>query len=108
VPLAMLIWGAGASMGYPLAISAAADDRTRSTARVAAVAAFGTIAGLTMPQVTGLFAEHVELRKALLITVIAAAAMILLAPAARPFESAPAAQPERGEDGGSGPRTSPN
>ena len=29
VPLAMLIWGAGASMGFPLAISAAADDRTR-------------------------------------------------------------------------------
>ncbi|WP_062314417.1 MFS transporter [Demequina rhizosphaerae] len=98
VPLAMLVWGAGVSMGYPLAISAAADDRTHATARVAAVAAFGTIAGLTMPQVTGLIAEHIELRKALLISVIAAVAMIVLAPAARPLEDAPEALRE--EDAG--------
>ncbi|WP_062516958.1 MFS transporter [Demequina gelatinilytica] len=89
VPLALLVWGCGVSFGYPLAISAAGDDRTHATARVAAVAAFGTIAGLTMPQVIGLIAEHVELRKALLVTVVAAAAMYALAPAARPLEGAP-------------------
>jgi len=94
VPLALLLWGAGVSLGYPLAISAAADDRTHATARVAAVAAFGTIAGLTMPQVTGLIAEQVELRKALLISVVAAAVMIALAPAARPLAGAPEALTE--------------
>ncbi|WP_062383783.1 MFS transporter [Demequina iriomotensis] len=98
VPLAMLVWGLGVSMGYPLAISAAADDRTHATARVAAVAAFGTIAGLTMPQVIGLIAEHVELRKALLVTVIAAAAMVVLAPAARPLEPAPQGRPAEREE----------
>lgn len=88
VPLSLLLWGAGAALGYPLAISAAADDPTNATARVAAVAAFGTIAGLTMPQAIGLLAEGVELRRALLVVLVVAVAMLVLAPTARPLEVA--------------------
>lgn len=85
VPIALFVWGVGSSLGYPLAISAAADDRSRATARVAAAAAFGTIAGLTMPQLIGFLAEGVELRKALLVVVAAAIAMFILAPSVRPL-----------------------
>ncbi|MDN4478074.1 MFS transporter [Demequina sp. SYSU T00039] len=96
VPIALLLWGAGAALGYPLAISAAADERTNATARVAAVAAFGTIAGLTMPQAIGLLAEGLGLRLSLLLVVAVAGAMLLLAPAARPLP-APATGVEEGE-----------
>lgn len=88
VPLAFLLWGAGAALGYPLAISAAADERTHATARVAAVAAFGTVSGLTMPQAIGLLAEGVGLRLALLAMIGVAALMFALAPAARPPDTA--------------------
>ncbi|WP_062294051.1 MFS transporter [Demequina phytophila] len=105
VPVAMLVWGAGVSMGYPLAISAAADERSHATARVAAVAAFGTIAGLTMPQVIGLIAEQVPLRQALLVSVVAAGAMVALASAARPPEPAATQARLRGEEGDRGADT---
>ncbi|WP_062380681.1 MFS transporter [Demequina pelophila] len=89
VPVALVLWGLGASLGYPLAISGAADARDNATARVGAVAAFGTVAGLTMPQVVGLLGEVVELRRALLVLVVVAAGMFALAPAARPPAAAP-------------------
>ncbi len=96
IPLALVLWGAGAALGYPLAISAAADRRTHATARVAAVAAFGTLAGLTMPQAIGLLAERVDLRLALLLLVAVAAGMAALATAARPVADAHPGSEEEG------------
>lgn len=84
-PVALLVWGVGASLGYPLCVSAAADDPQRAPARVGAVTAFATVAGLTMPQVIGFGAEAFTLRKALLVVVAGAAVMFALAGALRPL-----------------------
>lgn len=54
---AVVLWGLGASLGYPLGMSAAADDPRNAPARVAAVATVATISGLVGPMLIGLLAE---------------------------------------------------
>lgn len=88
LPLGLLLWGVGASLGFPLGMSAAADDPARAAARVGAVSAFATIAGLTMPQLIGHLGEVVPLRQALLVVVGGAAVMFALAGAVRKPEAA--------------------
>ena len=72
---AVALWGLGASLGYPLGISAAADDPRNAPARVAAVATVATISGLLGPTVIGLLGEFVGLPQAFL----AVAALLLVA-----------------------------
>jgi len=72
---AVALWGLGASLGYPLGISAAADDPRNAPARVAAVATVATISGLLGPTVIGLLGEFVGLPRAFL----AVAALLLVA-----------------------------
>ena len=72
---AVALWGLGASLGYPLGISAAADEKRNAAARVAAVATVATISGLLGPTVIGLLGEFVGLPQAFL----AVAALLLVA-----------------------------
>ena len=83
VPLAVILWGAGASLNYPIGFSAAADDPRHAAARVAAVSSFSTVAGLMVPQLIGRMAEWVDLRHAMLLVVIGAVASFVLARAVR-------------------------
>ncbi|WP_084103811.1 MFS transporter [Demequina sp. NBRC 110056] len=85
--IALVVWGIGTAFAFPVALSAAADDPHNATARVAAVSAFGSAGGLIVPQVIGLLAEVMEIRHALLLAVVAAAAIFVLAPAARPLSA---------------------
>lgn len=64
--VAVFFWGLGASLGFPVAISAAGDAERHSTERVAFVATLGYIAFLVGPPVLGLLGEAVGLRGALL------------------------------------------
>jgi len=72
---AVALWGLGASLGYPLGISAAADDPRNAPARVAAVATVATISGLLGPTVIGLLGEFFGLPQAF----VAVAALLLVA-----------------------------
>ncbi|WP_082072223.1 MFS transporter [Pseudarthrobacter chlorophenolicus] len=77
---AVLLWGFGASMGFPLAISAAGGDHPDASARVAFVATMGYVAFLVGPPVLGLVGEEHGLRNALIIPLVFVVAAALVAP----------------------------
>jgi MFS family permease len=77
-------WGLGASLGFPLGMSAAGDEESRSAARVSVVGSIGYTAFLGGPPLVGLLADHVTVRHAILVAVGAALVGILAAAAARP------------------------
>lgn len=83
VPVAVILWGFGAALNYPICLSAAADDPKRAAARVAAVSSFSTIAGLIIPQLVGRLAEWIDLRQAMLVVVLGSLASYALARAVR-------------------------
>ena len=85
-------WGLGASLGFPLGMSAAGDEGRRSAARVSVVGSIGYTAFLGGPPLVGLLADHVTVRHAILVACSAAAVGFLTAPAARPLR-VPAADP---------------
>lgn len=80
-----LLWGVGASMGFPLGMSAAADDPAHAAARVAAASTIGYIAFLAGPPLLGLISEHIGLLNTLLIVVGLVIASGLASPAAKPL-----------------------
>ena len=53
VGLGILVWGCGAALGFPVGMSAAADDPARSAARVSVVATIGYGAFLAGPPLLG-------------------------------------------------------
>jgi fucose permease len=86
VPIAIagaVLWGFGSALGFPIGMSAAADDPKTAAARVSAVATIGYFAFLVGPPVIGLLGQHVGVIHALLITLVLAAIGALVAGAAR-------------------------
>ncbi len=75
---AVVLWGLGASLGFPLAISAAGDSGPDSAARVSLASTVGYTAFLVGPPVLGVAGEGVGLRLALVIPL----ALVLFAAAA--------------------------
>ncbi|MFB9662561.1 MFS transporter [Glycomyces mayteni] len=78
-----VLWGVGASLGFPVGMSAAADDPRRATANVAAVATIGYMAFLVGPPLIGLLGEEVGLRNAFLVVLVLVAVAAVCSPAAR-------------------------
>ena len=94
IPLAVVgivLWGLGASLGFPVAMSAAADDPARAAARVSAVATVGYCAFLVGPPLIGVVGEHIGILNALLIVFVLIVLATFAAPAARPPRNARAA-----------------
>ncbi|MEJ7649660.1 MAG: MFS transporter [Nakamurella sp.] len=86
VPVAIVgtvLWGLGASLGFPVGMSAAADDPRQAAARVSAVATIGYLAFLVGPPGIGLLGEHVGLLGALVVVLVLIAVAAVVAPAAR-------------------------
>lgn len=81
--VAVILWGLGASLGFPLALSAAGDSGPETTQRVAIAATLGYIAFLVGPPALGFLGEEFGLRTALLVPMAAALLAVFLAPAAR-------------------------
>lgn len=79
----VVLWGFGASLGYPLGVSAAADDPVNAAARVSAVAALGSIAFLSGPSIIGLVGEHIGLLGAFLLVVVLLVVALSVTRAAR-------------------------
>ncbi|MFE5308874.1 MFS transporter [Isoptericola sp. NPDC056573] len=83
------IWGAGASLGFPLGMSAASDDPKRAALRVSVVSTIGYSAFFVGPALIGFLAEHVGYRDALLVLAVPVALGLLVAGAAKPLPAAP-------------------
>ncbi|MGN6444505.1 MFS transporter [Amnibacterium sp.] len=63
----VVLWGVGASLGFPVGMSAAADDPRTATATVGAVATIGYTAFLVGPPLIGFVGQHVGVLHALLV-----------------------------------------
>jgi MFS family permease len=88
LPVAMVgavLWGIGTSLGFPVGMSAAADDPARSAARVSVVASIGYVAFLAGPPVVGLLGDHLGVRHALTAAVGVLAVGLLVSGAIRPL-----------------------
>lgn len=79
--VAVLFWGLGASLGFPLALSAAGESGPDETARVALVAVIGYVAFLVGPPGLGFLGDHIGLRPAMLVVLVCVACAAFLAPA---------------------------
>ncbi|CAA9526872.1 MAG: Uncharacterized MFS-type transporter [uncultured Thermoleophilia bacterium] len=86
-----LLWGAGAALGFPVGMSAAADEPERAAARVSVVASIGYVSFLAGPPLVGFLGEHVGVLRALLVVAAAVVVGLLAAGAARPPVVDPAA-----------------
>jgi MFS family permease len=86
VPVAVVgivLWGIGASLGFPMGMSAAGDDPTRAAARVSAVATIGYLAFLVGPPLIGFVGDRIGLLNALWIVLALILLAVFAAPAAR-------------------------
>jgi fucose permease len=79
----IVLWGIGASLGFPVGMSAAADDPARAPARVSVVSTIGYTAFLTGPPVLGFIGDQVGALHALLVISVLLLPAALLVPAAR-------------------------
>ncbi|MFT4307443.1 MAG: MFS transporter [Microbacterium sp.] len=79
------LWGVGASLGFPLGMSAAGDDPARAAARVSAAATIGYVAFLAGPPALGLISEHIGLLNTLYVIVALIAASGFFSGAAKPL-----------------------
>lgn len=75
--LAVVLWGIGASLGFPVALSAAGDSGENADARVKIVAIVGYVAFLVGPPMLGFLGDTLGLRSAMLVVL----AFVLLAAA---------------------------
>jgi MFS family permease len=90
VPFALLgglLWGAGASLGFPIGMSAAADDPTRAAIRVSVAGSIGYGAFLAGPPLIGVLAQHLGVLHAILCVLGALLIGLLASGAAKPIKT---------------------
>jgi predicted MFS family arabinose efflux permease len=80
-----LFWGVGASLGFPVGMSAAADDPARAAARVSVVSSIGYTAFLAGPPLIGVLAQLDGILRALFVVVGALVLGLLASAATRPL-----------------------
>lgn len=83
----VLLWGLGASLGFPVGLSAAGDEPQGAAARVGAVATTGYIAFLVGPPALGFLGESFGLLHAMIAVLIGVIIAGLLSNAAKPIDS---------------------
>ncbi len=94
VALGCVVWGLGAALGFPVGISAAADEPARAAARVSVVSTIGYAAFLVGPPLLGALGERVGTLRSLYAVALLMAPAAMLVLAARP--------PADVRDGGAG------
>ena len=90
VVLGIVLWGAGASLGFPVGMSAAADDPAHAAARVSVVSTIGYAAFLAGPPLLGFVGDEVGTLNALLVVAVMLVPAALAVPAARVSRPTPA------------------
>ena len=78
-----VLWGLGTALGFPVGMSAAADQRHHAAGRVSVVATIGYVAFLAGPPLVGLIGNQVGVLRALSVTAGLLAIGLLVAGATR-------------------------
>ncbi|MFI1094044.1 MFS transporter [Streptomyces sp. NPDC020917] len=84
----VILWGLGASLGFPVGMSAGADEPAYAAGRVSVIASIGYCAFLAGPPAVGLLADHLTILRAVvcvavLFGIAALIAAVVAPPAAR-------------------------
>ena len=82
------VWGIGASLGFPVGMSAASDDPRYAAVRLSVVTTVGYLAFLAGPPLLGFLGNHVGTLHALLAVGAVSTIAVVLAPVARPLPAA--------------------
>ncbi len=83
----VLLWGAGTALGFPVGISAAADDPARAAGRVSVVASIGYCAFLGGPPLIGFLGDHLTVQRALIAVGVLLALAVAVSAAVRPLKA---------------------
>ncbi|MHA6524701.1 MFS transporter [Tessaracoccus sp. G1721] len=78
------VWGVGASLGFPVGMSAAADEPARAHARLSVVSTIGYTAFLAGPPLLGFLGDHYGILRALTVVGAVSLLALLVVPSARP------------------------
>lgn len=81
--LGAAVWGLGAALGFPVGLSASADDPRRASARMSVVATVGYAAFIAGPPLLGFLGDHYGVLRALLVVGVLTLAALAAVPAVR-------------------------
>jgi MFS family permease len=84
-----VLMGLGTALGFPVGMSAAADDPRHAASRVSTTASLGYFAFLAGPPCIGILADHVGVLHALSAAAVLIAAAFFLCPATAPISPGP-------------------
>ena len=80
-----VLWGVGLSLGFPVGMSAGADEPAYAASRVSVIASIGYVAFLGGPPLIGFLGEHVGVLRALTAVAVLLAMAAAIAGAVRPL-----------------------
>jgi MFS family permease len=80
-----VLWGAGLSLGFPVGMSAGADEPAHAASRVSVIASVGYLAFLGGPPLIGFLGQHVGVLHALTAVAVLLALAVVIAGAVRPL-----------------------
>ncbi|MEV8513535.1 MFS transporter [Dactylosporangium sp. NPDC051484] len=86
-----LLWGVGASLGFPVGMSAASDDPAYAAPRVSVVASIGYCAFLSGPPLIGFLGDHITVIRSLIAVAVLMGVASMVAGAVRPLPTPPKA-----------------
>jgi MFS family permease len=92
LPVALVgaaLWGVGISLGFPVGMSAGADEPPMAAARVSVIASIGYCAFLAGPPLIGFIGEQVTVLRAMIAVAAVLALALLIAGSLRPPTSNP-------------------
>ena len=89
-----LLWGLGASLGFPVGMSAGGDDPRKAAGRVSVIASIGYCAFLAGPPTIGFLGEHLTVLRALIVVAALLTVAALIAGSVRPLAAKPAGERE--------------
>lgn len=86
VPVAIaatVLWGLGAGLGFPMGMSAAADDPVAAAGRVSVVSSIGYTAFLAGPPLIGFLGDHLSVQRGLVVVPVLLAVSLLISSCVR-------------------------
>jgi MFS family permease len=99
-----VLWGLGASLGFPVGMSAGADDPTLAAGRVSVISSIGYCAFLAGPPLVGFLGDHVGVVHAVVVPAVLLTLAAVISPIVRPLDgSAAGRSPARTTDAAGAP-----